>query len=199
MVLPRQWWQSKIHQRINHAVRCRFRSDLKIGVQQECFLVSVVSKCKECKYLKNVVLECDLRHYTVTLRRQVTVTISHQWTDACCLHVVSIWVKYINEISIKWFMIVWGLQLALGQLISIRNGQNSGNHHSWKGEWSMEVSVLAFIIYVVYMIELLELVSLNHTLWIKYKKCSNLLKKKYTALWICIKTTHQFQNLLLTK
>ena len=76
--------------------------------------------------------------HTVTLRRQVTFTISHQWTDACCLHVVSIWVKYISEISIKWFMIAWGLQLALGQLIWIRNGQNSGSYHSWKGECSME-------------------------------------------------------------
>ena len=135
--------------------------------------------------------------HMVALRRQVDFTISHQWTDACCLH-VSIWVKYINEISIKWFIIAWGLQLALGQLIWIRNGQNSGNHHSRKGEVPWK-SVLAFIIYVVYMIELLELVSLHHTLWIKYKKFWNLLKEKYATLWICIKTTHQFQNLLLTK
>ena len=78
--------------------------------------------------------------HMVALRRQVNFTISHQWTDACCLH-VSIWVKYINEISIKWFIIAWGLQLALRQLIWIRNGQNSGNHHSRKGECSMEVCV----------------------------------------------------------
>ena len=101
--------------------------------------------------------------HTVAVRTQATFTISHQWTDACCLHVVSIWVKYINEISIKGFMIAWGLELALGQLIWIRNEQNSGNHHSWKRECSMEVCVGFYHLCSVHH-WIAWIVSLYHTL-----------------------------------